>query len=73
MSEFKVGDKVKWNSEAGIVTGTIIAVKDAPFKVSGKTGIQYTRHASKVNPQYAIKSNISDHVAHHFGDALHKL
>ena len=63
--KFKVGDKVSWNSESGHVSGTIIKIHYEPFKVHG-----YTRHATKVNPQYAIKSLISDHIAHHFASAL---
>jgi hypothetical protein len=66
--KFKVGDRVKFNSEAGEARGTIIAIKTKPFIVNG-----YTRHATKANPQYAIKSNISNHIAHHFGSALHKI
>lgn len=73
MAKFKKGDVVTFNSEAGHVKGTIVSVKSAPFIVSGKTGIKYIRHASKENPQYAIKSNKSNHVAHHFGDALRKI
>ena len=65
---FKIGQRVGFNSEAGHVKGTITGVHTKPFKVNG-----YTRHASKDDPQYSIKSNISNHVAHHFPDALHKL
>lgn len=73
MAKFKKGDVVRFNSEAGESSGTIVAIKTAPFKLSGKTGIKYTRHATKENPQYAIKSNKSNHIAHHFGSALHKI
>ena len=63
--EFKVGDHVTWNSEAGHVTGTIIKVhtKDVNFK-------GYTHHASEAEPQYEIKSDKSDHIAMHKGPAL---
>ena len=73
MANFHVGQRVSFNSEAGRRQGVIISVKSAPFTISGKTGIKYTRHATKLNPQYAIKSNISNHIAHHFGSALRKL
>ena len=33
----------------------------------------YTHHASKDDPQYAIKSDKSDHVAMHKGSALRRL
>ena len=65
---FKVGDHVSWNSEAGRVSGTIIKIHQSDFKYKG-----YTHHASKEDPQYEIKSNKTDHVAAHKGDALRKL
>ena len=49
--EFKVGDHVSWNSEAGRVSGTIIRVRVREFKVKG-----YTHHASADDPQYEIRA-----------------
>lgn len=69
MSErFKIGDHVAWNSEAGRVSGRIIAVhtKDVPYK-------GYMHHASAADPQYEIQSDKTDHVAMHKGGALTKL
>jgi len=65
---FKVGDHVTWNSEAGRVSGRIVKVhtKDTLYK-------GYTRHASKDEPQYAIKSDKTDHVAMHKGGALRRI
>jgi hypothetical protein len=63
--EFKVGDHVTWNSEAGHVSGTIIKVHVKDFDWHG-----YTRHCSKDDPQYEIKSDKTDHVAVHKGGAL---
>ena len=68
MSDFKVGDFVGWNSEAGHVKGTIKNIYTKPFTING-----YTKHASKDNPMYGIKSNISDHMAYHFASALKHL
>ena len=67
-TKFKVGDHVRWNSEAGHVSGTIMKVhnKDTDFK-------GYTHHASADDPQYEIKSDKTDHVAMHRGSALRKL
>lgn len=65
---FKIGDHVKWNSEAGYVSGKIIKIHTANFDYKG-----YTHHASKEVPQYAIKSDKTDHVAVHKGKALTKL
>lgn len=65
---FKVGDHVRWNSEAGHVSGKIIRIhkKDTNYK-------GYTHHASADDPQYEIKSAKTDHVAMHKGAALHKI
>ncbi|MGN6818231.1 MAG: DUF2945 domain-containing protein [Sphingomonas sp.] len=64
----KVGDHVSWNSEAGRVRGTIVAIhiRDVDYK-------GYTHHASADAPQYEIKSDKTDHVAMHKRKALRKL
>lgn len=72
MKKIKVGDTGGFNSEAGHVSGKVIKVNTKPFTTTGKTGKKYVRHATPENPQYSIKSLISDHVAHHFGSALKK-
>ena len=64
---FKVGDHVRWNSEAGRVSGTVIAVHTKDFDYKG-----HIRHASKGDPQYEIKSDKTDHVAAHKGTALER-
>lgn len=68
LKEFKVGDHVTWNSEAGHVTGKIVKVHTADFYYKG-----YTHHASQDEPQYEIKSDKSDHIAAHKGSALKKI
>ena len=65
---FKVGDHVSWNSEAGRVSGRIVKVHAKDFNYKG-----YTHHASKDDPQYAIKSDKTDHVAVHKASALKHL
>jgi hypothetical protein len=62
---FRKGDHVSWNSEAGRVHGTITRVVTSEIEFKG-----YTVHASKVEPQYEIKSDKTDHVAMHKGSAL---
>ncbi|AUH64528.1 hypervirulence associated TUDOR domain-containing protein [Paracoccus zhejiangensis] len=62
---FKVGDHVSWNSEAGRVSGRIIAVHVSDFDYKG-----YTHHASDSDPQYEIQSDKTDHIAAHRGSAL---
>ena len=66
--DFKVGDHVEWNSEAGRVTGTIIKKVTSEITFNG-----YTVHATVAEPQYQIKSDKTDHVAMHKGSALKKL
>ena len=67
-SRFKPGDHVRWNSEAGEVSGTILRVHTRDFRWKG-----YTRHCSADEPQYVIRSDRSDHVAVHKGGALHRI
>jgi hypothetical protein len=66
--QFKVGDHVRWNSEAGLVSGKIIKVHTRDFTYKG-----YSHHATKDDPQYEIKSDKTDHVAAHKGNALQKI
>jgi hypothetical protein len=63
--DFKIGDHVEWNSEAGRVRGTIKKKHTAEVIFKG-----YTVHASKKEPQYLIKSDTTDHLAMHKGSAL---
>ncbi|SDW10094.1 Protein of unknown function [Pseudomonas syringae] len=64
-TSFKVGDAVRWNSEAGEIQGKItkVHVKDVEFM--GKH-----RPASKDAPQYEVKSDKTGHSALHHEDAL---
>lgn len=63
--QFKIGDRVQWNSEAGRVSGTVILIHTADFDHKG-----YIHHASPDVPQYEIRSSKTDHVAVHKGAAL---
>lgn len=66
--DFKVGDHVSWNSEAGRVSGKIIKKHTSDFDYKG-----HTRRASKDEPQFEIKSDKTDHVAAHKASALNLL
>ncbi|MGV1793701.1 DUF2945 domain-containing protein [Rhizobium sp. A37_96] len=66
--QFKIGDHVTWNSEAGRVSGTVIRIHIRNFDVNG-----YTHHATADKPQYEIKSSKTEHVAFHKGSVLTKL
>lgn len=65
---FRIGDHVGWNSEAGQVSGVIIAVRTGDFDYKG-----HTHRASPQDPQYLIKSDKTDHVAAHKGSALQRI
>lgn len=67
-AQFKVGDHVSWNSEAGHVSGHIIKVHTSDFDDKG-----HTHRASGAEPQYEIKSDRTDHIAAHKGSALKKI
>ncbi|KPX32792.1 MULTISPECIES: DUF2945 domain-containing protein [Pseudomonas syringae group] len=62
---FKVGDAVRWNSEAGEIHGKVtkVHVKDVEFM--GKQ-----RPASKDEPQFEVKSDKTGHLAMHHAEAL---
>ena len=66
--DFRIGDHVEWNSEAGRVRGTI--KKKVTSAIRFKT---YTVRASKEEPQYLIKSDKTDHLAMHKGAALKRI
>ena len=65
---FKIGDHVRWNSEAGRVSGTIIAIHTRDFDYKG-----HVHRASEDDPQYEIKSDKTDHIAAHKGSALERV
>ena len=62
---FKIGDHVTWNSEAGYVSGTVIAIHTRDLTWKG-----YVHHATRDEPQYEIRSDRTDHIALHKGSAL---
>lgn len=66
--EFKTGDRVSWNSEAGRVSGIIRKKISASTEFKG-----YTVRASREEPQYLIESDKTDHLAVHKGSALRKI
>jgi hypothetical protein len=67
-ADFKRGDHVEWNSEAGRVRGTIQKKVTSEITFKGNK-----RHASKIEPQYIIKSDKTDHVAIHKWSVLKKI
>ncbi|MFM0327183.1 hypervirulence associated TUDOR domain-containing protein [Caballeronia glebae] len=68
MTRFKVGDHVRWNSEAGHVSGKIIKVHTRDTDYNG-----YTHHASVDDPQYEIRSDRIDHIAINKGGVLKEM
>jgi hypothetical protein len=63
--DFKVGNHVEWNSEAGRVRGTIKKKITSEITFNG-----YNVHASKAEPRYLIESDKTDHMAMRKGSAL---
>lgn len=64
-STYKVGDAVKWNSEAGEIHGKVTKVHIKDVEFMGKH-----RPASKDEPQYEVRSDKTGHFALHHGNAL---
>lgn len=64
---FNVGDHVTWNSEAGRVSGQVVRVHTKDVNYKG-----YIHHATGGDPQYEIKSDKTDHIALHKGQALRR-
>jgi hypothetical protein len=67
-AQFRIGDHVRWNSEAGYVSGHIVKVHTADTLYKG-----HPRHCSPESPQYEIRSDQTGHIAMHKGTALAKL
>ena len=66
--QFEVGDHVRWNSEAGHVSGRITTVHTRDFDYKG-----HTHHARDDDPPYEIKSDKTAHVAAYKGRVLHTI
>jgi len=66
--DFRIGEHVRWNSEAGFVTGRIIAVHTQDFDYKG-----HRHRATPENPQYEIQSDKTEHIAAHRGAVLQRI
>ena len=64
---FKAGNHVRWNADAGHVTGSIRKVHARDSKWKGGT-----RHCSEDAPKSEIESDRTDHMAVRTGSALEK-
>ena len=65
---FKVGDHVRWNSEAGHVSGRIVKVHTHDVDYKG-----HMHRCSEDDPQYEIHSDRTDHIAMHRGAVLERI
>ncbi|MBS0468940.1 MAG: DUF2945 domain-containing protein [Proteobacteria bacterium] len=63
-----MGEHVRWNSEAGFVTGRIIAVHTSDFDYKG-----HRQGATPEDPQYESRSDKTDHIAAHRGAVLQRI
>lgn len=65
--EWKVGDKVRWHSPQGTVTGTVKKKLTAPTEIKG-----HHVAASADNPEYLVVSDKTGAEAAHKATALEK-
>lgn len=68
MSDFPVGDHVRWNSGGASVIGVIVKKHMRDVEYHGQV-----RHCTVQDPQYEIKSDKADHVAMYKTNALTKV
>ena len=66
--KFRIGDHVRWNSEAGHVTGRVIAVHTRDTTYKG-----HPRRCTASEPQYEIRSDKTEHIAMHKGTAPNRI
>ena len=66
--DFKKGDHVEWNSEAGIIRGTVQKKVTREVEFRGRI-----RHASPQEPQYVVQSDKTGHIAMHKATALRRI
>ncbi len=67
MSDFKVNDKVTWNSPQGQVQGTIVKKVTSDSEYQG-----LTITASQAEPRYVVKSSSTGKVAAHKAYSISK-
>ncbi|GHD46741.1 DUF2945 domain-containing protein [Mycetocola manganoxydans] len=67
-NEFKVGDRVRWNSEGGQIEGKVTKVHTKDVEFMGRT-----RRCTPDDPQYEVTSDKTGNDAMHKGSALTKL
>lgn len=65
MTGFRRGDRVRWNSEAGVVSRVVLKKLTQDVECHGRI-----RRCSPDPPQYEIRSDASDHIAMHRQSAL---
>ena len=63
--EYQVGEQVRWNSDAGHITGKITKIHVKDFEFMGRM-----RRCSQDKPQYEVTSDRTGHHAVHLGSAL---
>lgn len=68
MSEFKKGDRVRWNSSGNSIEGVIKKKLTEPTDING-----HHVAASKENPEYLVESSKTGKEAAHKPDALEKI
>lgn len=68
MSDFKKGDRVRWNYSGNSIEGVIKKKLTEPTEING-----HHVAASKENPEYLVESSKTGKEAAHKPDALEKI
>lgn len=68
MSEFKKGDRVRWNYSGNSIEGVVKKKLTEPTEING-----HHVAASKENPEYLVESSKTGKEAAHKPDALEKI
>ena len=66
-TKYKIGDHVSWNYQSQSVSGKITKIHKRDFDFKGKT-----YRATSDDPHYEVKSDKSNSLAVHKGDAFRK-
>ncbi|MBD8044670.1 DUF2945 domain-containing protein [Arthrobacter sp. Sa2BUA2] len=66
--QLRVGDRVRWNSRTGAVTGEITEVHTSDFEFMGRR-----RLCSETEPQYKVRSDATQLHAVHRAEALRRV
>ena len=67
-SDLKQGDRVSWNTSQGRTRGVVVKKLTSSYEIKG-----HHVAATKAEPQFLVRSEVSDEEAAHLPSALRKL